>query len=204
MLLAELERRLNAALQAQEDAENQMGILAAEKDRNIQKLERSGMDREKAHGNALALRDARISEFRREIDHLNEALAVAYSNGLASGKEIELLKDEVKAVKKSAQEKIATMQEQINRIMQAHIESVSIQSSPQRPDVGSRRSAGETSTELQPVVRRGRYFDVSLARRASSNGRRRYDSGLDFLDEEEEGEEEESCDVDTTEEPIEF
>jgi hypothetical protein len=201
MLLAEIERRLNAALQAQEDAENQMSILAAEKDRNIQNLERSGMDREKAHGNALALRDARISEFRREIDHLNEALAAAYSNELASGKEIELLKDEVKAVKKSAQEKIATVQEQIYRMMQAHIESPSIQSSPQRPDIGTRRSAGETSTELRPVVRRGRYLDASLARRGSSKGKRRYDSGLDFLEEEEEREQE-SGDVDTTEEPV--
>ena len=203
MLIAELERRLNAALHAQEEVEKQMGALVAEKDAAIQKLESSGTDREKAHGNALALRDARVSEIREEIDRLNEALQVAYSNNLTLGGKNRRLKDQNRRLKDQVEdEKIsgqailqdaiaqaAMMSEQINRILQTGIQSAATQASATGQDETDSSPAKESLMGPQAVVRRGRYFDAALARRRSSRvKRRRYDSGLDFLEEEEEEE----------------
>ena len=196
MLLAELERRLNAALQAQEEIEKQMAALVAEKDAAIQKLERSGTDREKAHGDALALRDARVSELREEIERLNEALKAAYSNTLTLGGENRRLKNQVEDVKISGQAmlqdahaQMARMREQISSILQTGVESTSTQASTSAfgQDEMDGSPAGGSLLESQPVVRRGRYFDAALARRRSSRvKRRKYDSGLGFLEEEEE------------------
>lgn len=194
ILIAELERRLNAALQAQEEVQRQMDALDAEKDTTIQQLERSGAEREKAHGNALALRDARVSELREEIGRLNDALKVAYSNSLTLGSENRRLKGEVEEVKMSGQimlqdvhAQMDKMRAQIGRFLQTGAETGSAELSTQGPDGEGRDRAGEGSTESQPVVRRGRYFDASLARRRSSKMKRRYDSGLDFLEEEGDG-----------------
>lgn len=67
MIISELEARLNTALQAKQDVEkemNDLSTLVAEKDNTIQELQQSVHDREAAHGSALALRDARVSELR--------------------------------------------------------------------------------------------------------------------------------------------
>jgi chromosome segregation ATPase len=183
MLIEELERRLNAALQAQEDAQKQIDALIAENDTAVQKLERSGKEREKVHGNALALRDARVSELRVEIGSLNDALKAAYSNILTLGTENRLLKRQVEearagqALLQDVCAQMDQMREPIARFLDTGAESTDRQAS----------APGIDPAEPQPILSSGKYFDGSLARRRSSRTKRRYDSGVGLLEEDEEG-----------------
>ena len=172
ILIEELERRLNAALQTQEDAKRQTDALIAENEAAIQQLERSGKERETAHGDALALRDARVSELRVEIGHLNEAFKIACANCLTLGCENRLLKAE-------GQARLQDLREYIDRLYQVGAESTNSQASV----------PGAAATRPQLIIKHGKYSDGSLTRRGSSGiKRRRYDSGLGFLEEEEGGE----------------
>ncbi|KIN01107.1 hypothetical protein OIDMADRAFT_163286 [Oidiodendron maius Zn] len=189
ILIEELERRLNAALQAQEDAQKQMDALIAENDAAIQQLERSGKEREKAHGDALALRDARVSELRVEIGRLNDELKAAYSESLTlrtekrhlEGQLVEAkaeaaeAKVEAAKAKVEAEAKLQGAREHIELLLHTDADS----------SIGRASVPGDAVTEPQPIIRRGKYFDGSLARRRSSRVKRRsYDSGLGFLEEE--------------------
>lgn len=175
ILIEELERRLNAALQAQEDAQKQMDALIAENDAAIQQLERSGKEREKAHGDALALRDARVSELRVEIGRLNDELKAAYLESLTLRTEKRHLQGQLVEAKVEAEAKLQGAREHIDNLLHTDADR----------SIGRASVPGEVATEPQPLIRRGKYFDGSLARRRSSRVKRRsYDSGLGFLEEE--------------------
>jgi len=103
-MLIQLEGRLNATLKAAAEVQEQMANLAAsteiiiaEKDSTIENLRSSSSEREKAHGDALALRDARVSELRGEIERVNEALKTAHSTILSLRKENKELEAQLKA-----------------------------------------------------------------------------------------------------------
>jgi hypothetical protein len=187
MIITELERRLHAAIQARAEVEEKMAVLATEKDCTIQQQESARLEREKGHGDALALRDARVSELRGEIGRLNEALKVAYSSSLNFERENATLKAQVDAAKISAQVLLQRMRGVIDGFDQPGTE----------PGASTLEPDGENSpvdaSTAQTVVRRGRFLDAGLARRGGKR-KRRYDSGLDFL-EEEEGEEELSIEI---------
>lgn len=99
MVMVDLQRRLSAALAAAAEVKQEFdkltsssNAMAAEKDAmiaekdtmlaekestiipqetTITNLQTAATDREQAHGNALALRDARVTELRAEIDRIN-------------------------------------------------------------------------------------------------------------------------------------
>jgi hypothetical protein len=186
LMIVQLEQRLNAALQAAAEVQEQMANLAAsteltiaEKDSTIEQLRSAS----KSHGDALALCDARVSELRVEIERVNEALKTAYTTVLSVRKENKDLEAQIDGEKTRGQLVVKAMREQLNRVLETGMGyingDVSVQRSTREgsapPSVG-----GETQ---QAVVRRGRFLDGGLARRSSGKKRRRYDSGLGFLEE---------------------
>ena len=194
-MLVQLEGRLNAALEAAAEVRQQMANLAAstsntiaERDSAIDNLKASSSEREKAHGDALALRDARVSELRDEIERINEALKTAHSTILSLRKENKELEAQIEGEKTRGQFVVQAMREQLNCILETSLGyingDVSVQRSSRRE--GSAPPSVDDSTP-QAVVRRGRFLDGGLARRSSGKKRRRYDSGLGFLEEEDEG-----------------
>jgi chromosome segregation ATPase len=188
MIIVELERRLNAALGAAAKVQEQMAQLASstevtitEKDSMIEHLKSAS----KSHGDALALRDARVSELREEIERVNEALKTAHSTIVSLRKDNKELEAQIEGEKNRGQHVIQAMQEQLNRVMETGMGYINGDVSVQR---SRRGSAPPTIGDSEPpaVVRRGRFLDGDLARRSSGKKRRRYDSGLGFLEEEDE------------------
>ena len=174
--MATLEQRLNGTLQAEAEVKEQMVALAAEQDSTIKQLKIAGREREKAHGDALALRDARVSELREEIKRINEALKEAYSNSLTSERKSKRLEARLEGRKTRRQNRL----EQINHLVEAEIEDNN--ASPQRLDGQAGDQPVGSLTVPNAVVRRSGLFDAGSARRGKK--RRRYDSGIGFLEEE--------------------
>ncbi|KAH6721600.1 hypothetical protein BKA61DRAFT_469362 [Leptodontidium sp. MPI-SDFR-AT-0119] len=188
MLLPELERRLNAALEAAAEVQTQLSTLTTT---------HAAMDREHAHGSALALRDARVSELRGEIERVNEALKSAHATILS-------LRKENKEVSERAERGRFVVRDMLRQLGRAEemgrgfvdFEEVAGASVERRSSSVGATSSTPQTTESECVVRKGGMFDAGLARRSSTSKsgkkRRRYDSGLGFL---EEGEEDETMGV---------
>ncbi|KAH7395496.1 hypothetical protein BKA64DRAFT_754283 [Cadophora sp. MPI-SDFR-AT-0126] len=225
MLLPELERRLTAALEAATDVQTQLSTLTAThaamtsdrdaalaqlanlsstsadveaRDATIASLKATIQDREHAHGSALALRDARVSELRSEIERVNEALKSAH--GIILG-----LRKENKEMKERAERGAFVVRDMLKQMGRAEemgrgwveVEGFAADAGGAAGvggsgGLGKRRasSVGEVRSLSTPkageraegAVRRGGMFDAGLARRLSggksAKKRRRYDSGL--------------------------
>ncbi|KAK0101754.1 hypothetical protein ONS95_006907 [Cadophora gregata] len=231
MLLPELERRLTAALEAAAEVQTRLDTLTEanatmtterdaalaqlatlsssicsateveKRDATIASLRSTIQDREQAHGSALALRDARVSELRSEIERVNEALKSAHSTILS-------LRKENKEVKERAERGKFVVMDMLKQIGRAEemgrgwVEVEGLDSGASGVGIGKRRASSVDvmstprvergqSAGAGGVVRRGGMFDAGLARRVSvgksGKKRRRYDSGLGFLEEGEEG-----------------
>lgn len=189
LMIVQLEQRLNAALKAAAEVQKQMANLAssteatvAEKDSTIEQLKSAS----RSHGDALALRDGRVSELRGEIERVNEALKTAHSTILSLRKDNKELESQIEGEKTRGQLVVQAMREQLNRVLDTGMGYINGDVSVQR----SRREGSAPPTvggsEPQAIVRRGRFLDGGLARRSSGKKRRRYDSGLGFLEEEDE------------------
>ena len=193
IIVMELERRLTAALQAAAVAKRQLdNLAAAEKGSKTEQHEALVLasQRERDHGTALALRDARVSELRNEIARVNEALQTAHSTILSLRKENNELVAQVDGEKSRGLLVVNAMRDQLMRVVETGTGYVTGDGAVQGPS----REAGEGSmgspseNASAGVVRKGGMFDASLVRRGSKSGkkRRRYDSGLGFLGEEDE------------------
>lgn len=218
MLLAEFERRLTAALNAAADVKEQLAALssthaatvqerdaalaqldvlsssadgrAGDKDAAIEQLQGALQARELAHGSALAFRDAKVSELRREIDRVNGALQTAHTAILTLRRENQDLLQKVgrgQFVVRDMLRQLARAEEMGAGFvdvteMEMQTRRTSVAMDPLTPRA---RALSEGPT----VVTKGGMFDAGLARRGSggesSKKRRRYDSGLGFLEEEE-------------------
>ncbi|KAH8588242.1 hypothetical protein B0O99DRAFT_639799, partial [Bisporella sp. PMI_857] len=184
VLLMELERRLAAALQATAAVEAQLATLTsshsiaiADKDAAIEQLTSSSSERERQHGEALALRDARVSALRVKLERVNDALSSAH-------KELEV--------------QIEAMRDQLNRVLETGMGCINGDISVQQwrdgscpaiipTDSASRRYSRERSAPADlgqlnrpsrahtPIVRKGGLLDGDMARRRSKK-RRRYDN----------------------------
>jgi DNA repair exonuclease SbcCD ATPase subunit len=174
-------------------------------------LRADAAEREKEHGQALALRDARVAELRDEVERVNVCLRGAQ-------KEISVLKNEVARLREDiggVRARNEKMRGELRRVLETG-------ESPKRSRTMSEGPAASVFGEGIAPVRKGGLFDHSAARRSSSVGllehetgaavvvaprdgdtltlnsgsgsgsakkskkRRRYDSGLGFLEEEDE------------------
>jgi len=209
ILLSELEERLTSALHSATELESRLASLAtshssalAEKDSTISHLQSLAQTREKEHGDALALRDARVSELREEIQRVNISLKNAHGVILNLRKENKELVSQIEGEKTRGKFVVQNMRDQIARVMQTgegYLGGDVSVLGPSREENeeneerrGSLIEGGPIQVEelILGVVREPpRMMDGGLARRRSGSGkkRRRYDSGLGFLEEEDEG-----------------
>ncbi|CAD6455841.1 230eff8e-7313-458e-ad23-65b4b37efc87 [Sclerotinia trifoliorum] len=198
MIVGELSTRLTAALSASTALQN----LLNEKEGQILLSDRRMSEQ-------LTERDERIEELQEELERTTfilkntqkavENLRQENSDLKTENEDLEncaeKLKGEVNREKKRGKKVVEGMRRQLAGIMdigRGYVESDC--------DESSETEAGELSRDLKvkaPVVRKGKYLDTGLARRKSSGGvaasgkkkKRRYDSGLGFLEEEEEADE---------------
>jgi hypothetical protein len=200
MIITELDRRLAAAIQAAAQVQEQLANLAAsntEKDATIEQAKASTLEREMAHGEALALRDARVSELRQEVERINESLKSAHSTILSLRTENGALQSQVEAEKQRGMYFAKAMNEQLARAMEFNMSYMNADAAPVMGSgnvMSSPLAGGSTLVGSSPLVestegvmRRGRFFDgVGVIEKGMSGKkrRRRYDSGLGFLDEE--------------------
>lgn len=212
-IMVELQRRLSSAISSSSDLQKQLDEMSslhtstiAEKDVQladqgitIVDLQQKTTEQNQAHGLALASRDAKISDLRKEIESLNAALKNAHSTILTLRGENHGLNFELGAERSKGQEAVRAMLD----IMGYPASSLNGQgrTSAAGPDAGTMMSSSPVKgyTGLMTpasgsegvVVRRGGLFDGSAKRRSvggTGRKRRRYDSGLGFLSEGEEGE----------------
>ncbi|KAH8673284.1 hypothetical protein BX600DRAFT_432918 [Xylariales sp. PMI_506] len=183
--IAALEGKLAASLAQIAELRIQLAGVQASKAEGEAEAAAASASLNRTHGRALALRDARVAELRREIDLINASLRSAHEtirqlrveNGkLAGGAEaerersqaaIEALKAELERVKKAS--------EQVGHKVAA--------AAPMQPRRSSRRSAAAmlVAVELEDQA-------AVLSGKNGRSKRRRYDSGLGISDGE--GEEE--------------
>ncbi|KAN0102265.1 hypothetical protein V8E51_012775 [Hyaloscypha variabilis] len=209
ILLSELEQRLTSALHLASELEAQLASLTtshsstlAEKENTISHLQSLAQTREKEHGDALALRDARVSELCEEIQRVNTSLKNAHGVILNLRKENKELVAQIEGEKTRGKFVVQNMRDQIARVLQTGEGylggevSVLGPSREENEENDGRRGSLIEGGPIQVqdlglgVVREApRMMDGGLARRRSGNGkkRRRYDSGLGFLEEEDEG-----------------
>ncbi|KAK8100877.1 hypothetical protein PG999_011251 [Apiospora kogelbergensis] len=169
----ELEARLVSAAAQTAELRIQLADVQARKAVEVASLNR-------AHGQGLALRDARVAELRGEIDGINEALRGAHETirqlrvenaGLTTGLESE---------KRAAREAVERAQAELERVLAA--------ATPKQQQQPLRRSSrgkpGVVSTpDNAEQLRPGSFLSDGLARSGQDRKRRRYDSGLGFLEE---------------------
>jgi chromosome segregation ATPase len=190
--IAELESRLTAAMKHSDELRTQLAASQQRGEKTARRQKEAVTALNRSHGQALALRDARVSELRGEIDRVNAALRAAHDTvrhlrvdkaGLATRL------DDEKAKAKAA---LDAMKAELERVAQM---SQDFLVTPRRPATRRTRRSGSAGSdgEAMPatVVRPGKFLAADLARRSSEDGgksgkkRRRYDSGLGFLDEDE-------------------
>ncbi|KAI0814276.1 hypothetical protein GGR55DRAFT_634632 [Xylaria sp. FL0064] len=140
--------------------------------------------RNKSYGAALALRDERVLELRREIYGINESLRNAHevivklrveNVGLARRAE------EAEEKKRLAREAVETMKAELEKVTAA---AAAATAPPRRRTRSSVAAVGLATPEPQP----GAFLSGELARSGAGRGkgkRRKYDSGLGLLDEDE-------------------
>lgn len=211
-LIRELDARLSSALEAAGGLRAELAELAiahasemSEASAEASTLRATAAQRETSHGAALALRDARVSELREELERVNAALKSAHEQISTLGRRVRGLEIVVEGEKMRGREGVEKIRGELRRVLEMGKGGTPAKGEASR---GVRRELGldaDTGTDVNGgvvgevakvgVVRQGGLFDKELARRRSGSlgaggekKRRRYDSGLGFLDEEEEGE----------------
>jgi chromosome segregation ATPase len=202
----EIETRLaarTAALEAQIEELEATHAQVLEDLRRSHKAEMEGRNREA--GRALALRDARVTELRTEIERVDESLRVAHetvrklrienaqvkSVNEVLKKENEGLTGDVEEERKKAKEVVDTMRAELERVVKKSEglldtpRKVGKKASRRDSALGEEGQGEEVSMVTPSSSRRSSLGSEDTAKRGHGRKRRRYDSGLGFLDEEE-------------------
>ncbi|KAI1757520.1 hypothetical protein F4782DRAFT_478893 [Xylaria castorea] len=170
-VIADLEAKLANTLKHADELETKLKDLQRLKDVE-------NKVRNKNAGAALQLKDKRVSELRREIYEINECLRIARETTLTL--RIENVRLEEKVERAEEQEQLA---KKAVDMMKAELEKVTAATSAprRRTRSSSRENTGLTTPEPQP----GMFLSAGLARPGSGKGmkRRKHDSGLGLLDE---------------------
>lgn len=153
----ELEGRVASLLSQTADIKRQLADA---------QTQRAALNR--SQGAALALRDARVTELRGEIDGINAALRTAHETICQLRVQNVNLENSIDGERKKAKEAVDSMKAELARVLEM---SEGILATPKKGGAAGRRSTRSSSSQLA---------SGSLARK-----RRKYDSGLGFLSEEE-------------------
>lgn len=199
MLMRELEKRLSSAVASSRALDDELAALLNENS----VLRDNATEREKAHGDALALRDARVAELLDEIDGNNAALKRAHEDIMKLKREKRDLEAQVEGEKVRGKVAVDAIRGQLARAQETSIGylsgDVAVQGTSSVGDDGNSSPLTGAATP-QTVVNPGPglLFNAGLTRRRSTSmakgkKRRRYDSGLGFLEEEDEVLENSAC-----------
>ncbi|KAI0418899.1 hypothetical protein F5X98DRAFT_362847 [Xylaria grammica] len=176
-VIGELETKLASTVAQAAELETKLKELQRRKDAEAKV-------RNKSHGAALALRDARVLELRREIYGVNESLRSAHETVL----KLRLENAGLARRAEEAEEGRRLAQEAVNA-MRAELEKVSAPAPRRRTRSSAAAEKGLATPEPQP----GSFLSGDLARsgtgKGKGKGRRKYDSGLGLLDEDKDGDE---------------
>ncbi|KAJ9145522.1 Myosin heavy chain, skeletal muscle, adult [Pleurostoma richardsiae] len=195
--IAALEARLTEAEARSAGLADQLAAMQAGQDelRDRHKDELAALNR--SHGAALALRDARVAELRGEVDRVNGALRDAHETVRQLRVEKGGLEGKLDEEKRRAKAAIEGVRAELERVVRM---SQELLASPEKKDgapptrsgrrsrSGSVEGRGVEGMPATVVVAPGAFLSGDLARRKSDGAgkkRRRYDSGLGFLDEDE-------------------
>ncbi|KAH0439158.1 hypothetical protein CcaCcLH18_02953 [Colletotrichum camelliae] len=150
-------------------------------------------------GQALAVRDARVAELREEVERVNESLRAAHESVKNLRVEKKGLEGKMAEERVGAKKVIDQMKAELERVVSMSREfladeveeSTTPTSTPPRaasrtPKKAMEPAAGVSKSPLAggTVVKKG-LLSGELVRRVSGRKRRKYDSGLGFLDEDE-------------------
>ncbi|TPX08133.1 uncharacterized protein E0L32_010200 [Thyridium curvatum] len=182
--IVEFERKLAEAVTQTESLLNELSSAQDEHQRAKEKHQERLTSLNKSHGQALALRDARVSELREEVDRVNSALRSAHETVRQlrvenSGLEKKLEDEKTRA--RAAIDAVKAELERVARMGQEFLAQTPKKNRETRASLSLAESAQKGGAAGQGLL------GGDLARRKSGAGkkRRRYDSGLGFLDEEE-------------------
>lgn len=213
--ITDLEAKLLAAVEQTSSLQGQLGTMQTAHAKALEDMRSSNNSDaaklSKTQGQALALRDARVAELRLEIDRVNESLRTAHEtirqlrveNGRLTGLNDKLTADNVELGSKrevdrrKAKEVMDSMKAELERVVR--MSEGFLVGTPKKPRRSSglgdlRRDSGlGDEDEISAVATPGEETESStagllsgeLAKRGRGKKRRRYDSGLGFLDEEE-------------------
>lgn len=173
--IAELETKIAEAVNRSADLQKEINDSQAHNTRQTNILN-------KRHGEALALRDSRVIQLRSEVGRVNDSLRAAHETIRTLRVENRGLKTEMDVEKEKAKSAVDSMKGELQRVLQMSQEFLN----SSRESIGP--GDGETKSSDGPnvIVKPGTYLNPDLARRGSGKMRRRHDSGLGFLDEDEE------------------
>ncbi|KAI6082626.1 hypothetical protein F4821DRAFT_246733 [Hypoxylon rubiginosum] len=151
----------------------------------------------KYHGTALAVRDARVVELRRGIEDVNRSLHEAHTTIQQLRVENLGLSRRVDDEKRRAKEAVDAMKAELERVLRMSAEFLATprktRSSTRRASNAGEQGEQEKETSTTPEgspMRPGAYLAAELAKTGKGAAKKRkYDSGLGFLDEDEDGDE---------------
>ncbi|KAJ0164414.1 hypothetical protein CTA2_1044 [Colletotrichum tanaceti] len=174
--IAKLEAKLADAAALGRSLRGRLEEAEAARTREVGEVARRG-------GAALAVRDARVAELREEVERANERLRAAHEGIKDLRVEKRGLEGEMVREREAAKRVIEGMRGELERVVGMSREFLRPGSTEGGDgEVGPTDGAG-SGAETGP--NRGRLFAGELARRSSGRKKRRYDSGLGLLDEDE-------------------
>jgi hypothetical protein len=176
--VADLETKLASTVEQVDELQTKLKDLQRRKDAEVKV-------RNKSHGAALALRDARVMELRREIYGINESLRNAHEAILKLRVEnagLERKADKAEEDKLMAEEERRLAKEAVSTL-KAELEKVTAAAVPRR-----RTRSSSLGIDGPTTPEPGSFLSAGLARSGAGTGkgrkRRKCDSGLGLLDEE--------------------
>ncbi|KAM0265611.1 hypothetical protein ACHAQJ_000043 [Trichoderma viride] len=174
--IAELEAKIEEAVAQTAELLNEMSAIEA-------CLTRQNTTMKKQHRAALAIRDTRVSELRDEIDRVNESLRVARETIYALRAENSGIKGQMEEEKKKANDAMDSMKEELQRVL--YLSQSFLEDSNGASASGRAVVVQKESDSSRTIIRSGRFLVGNLSRRGSRTSKRRYDSGLELLNEDE-------------------
>ncbi|OTA78973.1 hypothetical protein M434DRAFT_54403, partial [Hypoxylon sp. CO27-5] len=185
--VAKLEAKLASVRAQAEEFKKELADLQKRRASEVRALN-------KYHGTALAVRDARVVELRRGMDDVRRSLHEANSTIQQLRVENLGLSRRADEEKKRAKEAVDSMKAELERVLKMSTEFLAT------PDKEGNRAVkrgvddeegegefedGETTTPEGSPLRAGEYLSSGLAKTGKAMKRRKYDSGLGLLDEDE-------------------
>ncbi|KKO97612.1 hypothetical protein THAR02_10280 [Trichoderma harzianum] len=166
-IIAELEAKVEEAVAQTADLLKEMSATEVS-------LTRQTLVMSRQHRTALALRDARVSELRCDIDRVNDSLQLAQDTIHALRIENSGMKGQMEEERNKAKHAMDSMKEELQRVLRL---SQSFLGEP-----SSDLSSGYGSHEPDTHRTSGGYLE-NLRRRGSRGLRKKYDNGLELLNE---------------------